>query len=207
MPYLPQQRVLLPGVQSSDLTSGKIKSGLGKDSLAQGGMDAIASVKVPSGGLASVVFAGIPSGYKNLQIRCMIINTAGGSGNYAQMRFNEDSTSSYSWHLVSGNGSTASVNSVTSGNFVRLDQGLYSNNSNTSPQVTICDIVDYASGTKNKTILTLDGGDANGAGFASMLSGAWYNTAPITSIAIYSYSAGSPSTFGEHSSFALYGTR
>lgn len=207
MPYLPQQRVLLPGVQSSDLTSGKIKSGLGKDSLAEGAMDVIATVTVPSGGSASVVFAGIPSGYKNLQIRCTAINTAGGSGNYSQMVFNGDTSTSYSWHLVSGNGSTASVNSVTSGTSVRLDQGLYSNNSNTSPQVTICEIADYASTTKNKTLLSLDGGDANGAGFVSLISGAWYKTFAINNIAIYSYSGGSPSTFGQHSTFSLYGIK
>lgn len=207
MPYLPQQRVLLPGVQSSDLTSGKIKSGLGKDALASGGMDSLATVIVPSGGISTITFAGIPSGYKHLQIRSMAVNTAGATGNYASLQFNGDTGSNYSWHLMTGNGASYATNNNTSTTSIRFDQGLYATSSNTYPQYTIFDILDYASPTKAKTTRALDGGDANGAGFIALISGAWYSTDAVRTISIYSFSAGSASTFGQNSHFALYGVR
>lgn len=172
-----------------------------------GAYDALATVIVPSGGLASVTFAGIPTGYKHLQIRSVLINTAGASGNFASLIFNGDSTTSYSWHLLSGNGSTIATNNLTTTSSIRYDQGLYSSNSNTAPQITIMDILDYNSSTKNKTTRALDGGDANGAGFIALMSGAWRKTEPITSFTLSSLSAGSPSTFGQHSHIALYGVK
>jgi hypothetical protein len=174
---------------------------------AVGSYDALATAIVPSGGLAQITFAGIPAGYRHLQIRSVLVNTAGASGNYAALTFNNDSTTSYSWHLLSGNGATISTNNNTTTSSIRYDQGLYSNNSNTSPQITIFDIVDYNSSTKNKTTRALDGGDANGAGFSAVMSGAWYNTTPIETITINSFSAGAPSTFGQNSHIALYGVK
>jgi hypothetical protein len=172
-----------------------------------GSYDALATAIVPSGGLASITFAGIPAGYKHLQIRSVLINTAGASGNFATMQFNGDASGSYSWHLISGNGSAFSTNNNVATTSIRYDQGLYSNNSNTSPQITVCDILDYASLVKNKTTRALDGGDANGAGFMSIIGGGWYNLAAINTITISSLSAGVPSTFGQFSHIALYGVK
>lgn len=172
-----------------------------------GSYDALATVVVPSGGLAQITFAGIPTGYESLQIRAMLINTAGASGNYASITFNGDTSANYSWHLVSGNGASINLNNNTSTTSIRFDQGLYSNNSNTSPQITIFDVLDYASASKNKTSKASDGGDANGAGFSSVISGAWYNTSVIETITLNSFSAGSPSTFGQFSHIALYGVK
>jgi hypothetical protein len=172
-----------------------------------GAYDALATVIVPSGGLASVTFTGIPTGYKHLQIRSVLINTAGASGNFASMIFNDDSSAVYSWHLISGNGSATATNNLSATTAIRLDQGIYSNNSNTSPQITVCDILDYGVTNKYKTTRALDGGDANGAGFASMIGGAWYNFSAINTIKLSSLSAGTPSTFGQHSHIALYGVK
>jgi hypothetical protein len=179
----------------------------GGRTTAVGSYDALATAIVPSGGLASITFAGIPTGYKHLQIRSVLVNTAGASGNYAAMQFNGDTSASYSWHLISGNGSAFSTNNLSSTTSIRYDQGLYSSNSNTAPQMTVCDILDYAVSTKNKTTRALDGGDANGAGFMSIVGGGWYNTAAINNITIFSFSGGSPSTFGQFSHIALYGVK
>jgi hypothetical protein len=174
---------------------------------AVGSYDALATIIVPSGGLASVSFAGIPTGYQHLQIRSVLVNTAGASGNFATMLFNGDSTASYSWHLISGNGAVINPNNNTTTTSIRYDQGLYSSNSNAAPQITIMDILQYSSSTKTKSTKASDGGDANGAGFSSFISAAWYKTDPITSITLNSLSGGSPSTFGQHSHIALYGVK
>lgn len=173
----------------------------------QSGMFALASVRLTSTA-STVVFSGIPATYTHLQLRSTIINTAGATGNYAPMQFNNDTANNYSWHLISTNGSATSVNYNNSTNAIRYDQGLYATGSNTAPQVTICNILDYTSNSKTKATRALDGGDANGAGFSSTISGVWLNTTDaINTITLSSFSGGSASTFGIGSHFALYGIK
>ena len=83
-----------------------------------GAYDALASVSVPSGGLASVTFAGIPTDYKHLEIRMFAKFTVLTSG---RVRFNNDSSAIYSGHSFHGAGSNpvgvTSSSSETSGIF------------------------------------------------------------------------------------------
>ena len=78
----------------------------------QGAYDSLATVTVPSGGVASVTFAGIPSGYKHLQIRALykVNNTNSGS---SRITYNGDSGNNYSSHYLIGDGSSASAGAVT----------------------------------------------------------------------------------------------
>jgi hypothetical protein len=74
--------------------------------------------------------------------------------------------------------------------------------------VSIIDILDYANISKNKTNRVLTGIDKNGSGSIQLTSGAWFNTAAITSITITPQSNTTPTnTLEQYSSFALYGVK
>ena len=64
-----------------------------------GAYDALATVTVGSGGVSSITFAGIPTGYKHLQIRQIAKST--NTGGYILLRPNNDSTyTNFYWHYL-----------------------------------------------------------------------------------------------------------
>jgi hypothetical protein len=69
--------------------------------------------------------------------------------------------------------------------------------------VSVIDILDYANTNKNTTVRTLQGRDTNGTGILALNSGAWYNTAAVTSITLAAR-VYNPTSI---SSFALYGIK
>jgi hypothetical protein len=169
-----------------------------------GAMDALATVTVPSGGAASIEFAGIPQGYKHLQLRVLARSgsTASG-GNYLSMRFNGDSGSNYTYHALQGDGSSATAAGLASQNTVYLQRMANNNDASGIYGAMVVDLLDYSNVTKYKTVRNLGAYDANGSGRVYFSSSAWMNTAAVTSISI----APESSTFNQYSSFALYGVR
>jgi len=173
--------------------------------------ESIASVTVGAGGQATVTFSSIPDTYQHLQLRYIAREESGGGTNAANqsvIRFNSDSGNSYSLHRLFGNGSTASSDGYASSapiSSIRVS-GLTGSGSTTNCFAgAIVDILDYANTNKNTTVRSLAGGDLNDTnGFIFFNSGAWYNTAAITSITITNLSA---VDFNQHSHFALYGIR
>jgi hypothetical protein len=170
----------------------------------QGAYDALATVTVPSGGAANVTFAGIPTGYKHLQIRAMYRSTVAGSEDSVIMRFNGDTGSNYSYHFLFGNGSSANASATSSAAFIypwAIPGATFASN---SFGVQVMDILDYANTSKNKTTRTLAGYDDNSTGGRiALTSGAWYNTSAVTSISITAGSA----NIAQYSSFGLYGVK
>jgi len=169
-----------------------------------GAYDALATVTVPSGGVASVTFAGIPTGYKHLQIRCLykVNNTNGGS---SRITYNGDSGNNYSSHYLIGDGSSASAGAVTSSPFAWVGVG---DQSTSNFSASILDILDYANVSKNKTHRALSGVDNNGSGVVVFTSGAWLNTSAINSITLTPQSNTTPTnTYLQYSQFTLYGVR
>jgi hypothetical protein len=152
-----------------------------------GSYDALASIIVPSGGLASITFAGIPTGYQHLQVR--MSNTVG-----ATIRFNGDTTgSNYRYHVLFGNGSSAG--SGTDPN------NAYSPADGTNGTATeILDILDYANTSKNKTLRGLGGWEGNGSGTVWLVSNLWMSTAAINSFVL-------TASFPANSRFSLYGVK
>lgn len=168
-----------------------------------GAFDALATVTVPSGGAASVTFAGIPTGYKHLQIRGIANNAETSGYNNQALRFNDDSANNYAVHYLAGNGSSASASAQTSGNKINdifrippTSSGIFG--------AFVVDILDYASTTKAKTVRSLNGGDSNGSGWIGLHSGLWFKTPEaITSMTFLSSSG----NFGQYSQFALFGVK
>lgn len=176
-----------------------------------GAYDALATVTL-SASASSITFAGIPTGYKHLQLRYMAKGSSG-SGGYptgAYLSFNGDTTNgNYFGHYLRGDGSSASAGSALSArnNLVFAPGSSGSWSSTSLFGVGIIDILDYSSTSKNKTIRSLSGADANGAGAVGLMSTAWANsTTAINSITIDA-DATYQTNFIQNSQFALYGIK
>jgi hypothetical protein len=140
----------------------------------------IASYTVPSGGVSSIVFAGIPQTYSHLQIRMTTVTSAGGGGGTATyMELNGDTTvTNYKSHAVEGYG-TAVAAYAYSLPLMPWGVGVAAT---TGPGASVIDVLDYKDTNKYKTVRALGGYDANGTGYVSLSSMLWMNTSAITSI-------------------------
>lgn len=196
---------------------GIASSAYGQFALATGGgaftptgsYDALATYTVPSGGVSSITFAGLPNTYTHLQIRIL---AATDRPTYAIdnmfVTLNSDTGSNYSFHSLEGNGSSASSGSAANNTDVRT--GTLS--SSAAPNVftaSIVDILDYANTSKYKTTRSLSGFDVNGTvsgygGFIQMYSSNWRSTNAVTSI---TFNRQTGSNFLQYSQFALYGVK
>lgn len=158
-----------------------------------------------NGTTGTVTFSSIPSTYKHLQLRITARGDAGAGGyptslNY--FRLNSDSSASYRWHALYGDGSTATGGTGTNnGDFLYLPGG----NSSFFASAVI-DILDYTDTNKTKVLRSLNGTDRNGSGYVFFNSMLWNNTAAITNISLQS-----DPTYGGNwvtgSTFALYGIK
>jgi hypothetical protein len=168
-----------------------------------GSYDALASVTVPSGGLSSVTFAGIPTGYSHLQIRGIARGTASSEGDVA-LQFNGDTGSNYSNHQLYGSGSSVGYGGGGS-NSSSLAGFMPGANATTGVfGALVYDILDYASTNKNKTIRCLSGFDNNGTpDYILLRSSGWFNTSAVSSINLFPAS----NNFAQYSQFSLYGVK
>ena len=162
--------------------------------------ESIATVTVGSGGSSTVTFSSIPTGFTHLQIRAM---ATASSSTASYFRFNGDTGSNYSRHMLQGNGSSAAAYagaSQTSMWFIAdINTGVY-------VAGAVVDILDYKDTNKYKTVRILNGVDNNntsGNNAIEFVSGLWMNTNSVTSIDIFPLSG----TFSQYSSFALYGIK
>jgi len=170
----------------------------------QSSYESIATVTA-SGGETSLTFSSIPSTYKHLQIRGITRRADSGSVIATDnLRFNGDTGINYFYHRLQGDGTTATAGSgggatsdivFSRGAGATATAGIFGS--------VVADIHDYASTTKNKTVRSFTGFDLNGSGNVYLLSGAWFNTAAITSITIYP----NGNTIAAGTTYALYGIK
>jgi len=165
-----------------------------------GAYESIASV-TPSG-TATVSFTSIPATYKHLQIRVSLItNTGGGS---LRGNFNNDSTTAnYIGHYLVGDGTTVIAGENSGVGWLAMGF-VYGGMITTYPNVTIIDIHDYASTTKNKTVRVFSGADKNASGGAiDLISGLWMSTSAINRIDLVTGSG----QYQTGSTVSLYGIK
>lgn len=162
----------------------------------QGAYDALATVTVPSGGVTSVSFTGIPTGYKHLQIRA-IYETVTNADNIG-LTLN-GSTAPSRTHYLFGDGSSVTAGSTTQ-NLITIQAGL----STTSYYGMVIDILDYADTNKNKTLRVLGGGDFNGSGVVFLDSALYSTTSAVSSLSLQTVGS---QTIAQYSQFALYGIK
>jgi hypothetical protein len=170
----------------------------------ESGYDALATVTVPSGGVASVTFAGIPTGYKHLQVRIIGKTNRALNRDGAKVTFNSDTSSSYVDHYLYGTGSSAAAGYDAAA----PASGIYRLSGNTDASnifgAIVYDILDYANTNKNKTCRYLGGVDLNGAGEIYFGSNLYMKTDAISSI---TFAPLVGTSFLEYSQFALYGIK
>jgi hypothetical protein len=172
-----------------------------------GAYDALATVTVPSGGVASIDFTGIPTGYKHLQLRCIVqTNRATYGRDSVYMKVNAGTAGNFSWHFVMGeDGSSVSAQNGVNANYVNLP--ISGTSTGGSFGAGVIDILDYSDTAKYKTVRALGGIDHNGliagyGGVIGLMSGSYRDTGAITSI---NFTA--PNNFTQYTQFALYGVK
>jgi len=154
-----------------------------------------------TGSSATITLSSIPSIYKHLQIRIFETAAVGAGASTLSLRVNSDTGSNYARHQLVGDGSTTSATGTASATSIILST--ISPDSPNRGVVSIIDIHDYASTTKNKTIRTFSGCDRNGVGQIFLGSGVWLSTTAIDSITIFL----SSTSLATSSTFALYGIK
>jgi hypothetical protein len=172
-----------------------------------GAMFPLQVITVGSAGASSVEFTNIPNTYTHLQVRCFgHLSGSGNVGDIIRMTFNSDTTSNYSYHLLQGNGSSASADAAASTSWIY--SGVYIDSFGYSQAfgVSIIDILDYANSNKYKTTRSLFGYEFNNNDYSRIAlgSGLWRSTSAITSIKLVS---GLALNLTQYSSFALYGIK
>ena len=171
----------------------------------EGAYDSLATVTVPSGGVASITFAGIPTGYKHLQLRSIArSNRTSQTFDDLKFKFNGDTATTYRYHAVYGDGTSALTDTNTNNVIGAWGAGMAGAAATANNfAASIIDILDYANTNKNKTVRALDGLDNNGSGLVALTSSLWTSTAAINSIEIFALGT----TIQQYSSFALYGIK
>ena len=158
-----------------------------------------------TGSSSTLTFSSIPSTYTHLQIRCISRSTAGSAGGSGiQVTANGNTTSSdYSYHRLMADGSSVSAYGQTGLDYILIN----SNSSNTSGMyaVSIVDILDYTSTSKNKTFRAYTGLDLNNTlGVFGLRSQGWFATPAAISSLTFTTSVGN---FDSNTQFALYGIK
>jgi hypothetical protein len=138
------------------------------------------------------------AGYKHLQLRITGQRATTG-GNTLSMQLNSDTGSNYTFHRLESDGSSVYTNAGTARTNMAVGQIVGNNMQWTA---YICDILDFASASKNTTIRALTG--YAGGHNIGLYSGAWLNTAAVTSIKLF-VEAGT--NFSSGSRFSLYASK
>ncbi len=157
---------------------------------------------------ASVTFSGIPQSYKHLQLR--VTSRLSGSATFGvvQAQFNSDIGSNYSIHRLLNIGNQPS-SAASAGNLsqtsVRAAYVTSADHTGSAFGAGYMDILDYSSTIKNKVTRSLSGFYSASVSYQglSLDSGAWLNTAAISSITLTPTAA----SFAVGSRFSLYGIK
>ena len=174
----------------------------------EGAYDSLATVTL-SASVATVTIAGIPSGYKHLQLRLTTRTDRATYGINAigMDTFSGDTAANYSGHILEGDGSTAYASGAANGTGFNIGQTGTTVIGNFGS--TIIDILDYTNSNKYKTVRALSGTDCNGlvsgyGGCIGLYSGSWRSTSALTSLRFY---VSNSVNFTSGSTFAIYGVK
>lgn len=158
-----------------------------------------------SGSTNLIEFTSIPSTYTHLQVRIFSRSAVSAAEDTVYIRLNSDSSSSYSWHRLRGNGSSASAGGYYPDGIMFAGATPGASATSSIFGTSIVDILDYRNTSKNKTIRSLGGYDANGSGMIELYSGSWNSTTAVTGVTLANYTSGN--NFASGSVFALYGIK
>ena len=152
---------------------------------------------------ATVTFSSIPSTYKHLQIRAVGRSSVAGDTGGFGLQINADAGSNYTFHAITGDGSSIAALSQTGRSNAAVGVITASSSTANSFGVLIVDILDYANTNKNTTLRSLTGKQSTGS-LIRLASGAWLNTAAVSSLTFLDTVGGS---FVSGTRFSLYGIK
>ena len=169
--------------------------------------ESIATQAVTSNTL-TVTFGSIPQDYSSLQLRILSRSTRTAMANL-NIQINGVTSSSYTRHELSADGATVTSSGAVAGGVTTASIARSTGTDSASDvfAVSIIDIHDSNSTTKNKTIRSLYGIDNNSASPAGVIgvrSVLFMQTSAVTSITL---SSASSTNFVAGSVFSLYGIR
>ena len=159
--------------------------------------DSIATTTLSSAA-RNITFSSIPNTFTDLRIVWVGRNET--TADYVEITFNNN-TSGYSFTSLSGNGSSAGSNRITS-NTKWIANFPPTAGSSTIPFMFTVDIFSYA-GSTFKTGLMTNSSDFNGSGLVIRSVGLWQNTNAITSIKL----EGQSDNFAAGTTATLYGIK
>jgi hypothetical protein len=159
---------------------------------------------------SSVTFSSLgtySSTYKHLQIRMTARSTRNNAVSTFAIRINGSASSTYADHALRGDGSTALSSDASSNTSTVISRNYPGNTAPASSfGVGVIDLLDPYGAGKNKTLRTLFGAfgsDSTTGRTVELHSGAWFDTASITSIELLE----PLSLFNTGSRFSLYGIK
>jgi len=153
---------------------------------AAGAYESIASA-TGTGSSGTITFSSIPSTYVALQIRGIFKSDAAGiSATYFNLRLNGDTTTLGANHYLKGDGSLVSAGaSASTTSYGQINDLVARASTGTNIMgVGIIDIHDYASTTRNKSVRSAVGYDANGSGAVTLMSNLWPVTSAVSSMSL-----------------------
>lgn len=168
-------------------------------------MEPIATTLLSSSNTTNIVFNDIPQTYKHLQLRCLARSARSDGGDYLAINLNSDFGTNYSYHRLTGFGSTVEASGTANGSLMVMQRLASDYYSSSIFSVFVIDILDYANTNKFKTIRSLAGLDSNNAdGRIDFNSGNWRSLDSITSIYLTNSAS---NNFKQYSRFSLYGIK
>lgn len=161
-----------------------------------------------TGTQASVTFSSIPTGYKDLSLKCSIRNDQAVVNDQLEIAFNTSANTEHSRTQIAGNGSTASSSRSSNNTFITIVDGA---NGNSSTGGTFSNIEFYIPNYNSTSAKPISGDIATEtnatATFRIATAGLWNSTSPVTIIKL-TMGGGSPTVnFVSGSSFYLYGIK
>ena len=194
-----------PSIQVSTLLSGSLSTPSAKQVYEPVVFESISSQTLLSD-TTTITFSSIPQTYSFLQLRILSRSTRTATTANLNIQINSDTGSVYSFHELSSDGATASTSAAAAGGVTSANIGRSTGTTSTAScfAMSIIDIHDYASSTKNKTIRNFYGYDANGSGMVGLRSVLYDGT---TAVSAFSLTSASASNFLTGSVFALYGIK
>ena len=138
---------------------------------------------------ASISFTsgGAWGNYEHLQIRAVArSNRPAQVSSIFDLQLNSDTTASYAWHLMSGNGSAVRTDAGSSQNQARMGRSPAATSVSDGFSGLIIDILDINNANKNTTLRSLQGWTTQAEEFdqVGLFSGLWMNTSQVTAINI-----------------------
>jgi hypothetical protein len=143
---------------------------------------------------SEIIFSSIPNTYRDLVI--VVEGTTNASNSNYRLQFNSDTGSNYTVVVLAG--TTTPVSNVET--FTAMQPTYHGQWSTSTRANTTIHVMDYSATDKRKTMLVRN----NRTDLATeLITGVWANTSAITSIRLFTSTAGS--SFASGTTFSLFG--